>query len=360
MAKGLFSSRSLKYNRPDVHYLDANMRGGFNLRNVLSDVTPNESEDDDDFGIYDELFARRVSAQGGDSDVWRAEEQIQTAIKNEVVMEEPYREHIVAQANNTETIWDVVGRRAADVWHEGIEDATWGQFIRRSGGQELDAFVSIVHPQVANDDEVDTLNPIKQDEYLIDAHALIDSGCMGSCIDEGFVKWYGFHTQRYIRPRPVFNADGTSNKSGLIKEYVIHNPEIDWKIGKIDFTWCPEECASTLSNEEADDDYVRRVWTKEVRKWPSYLEEFADVFSEESFEQLPDHRTWDHAIDLKPDFKPSDCKVYPLSPKEQEAMKAFIEENLASGRIRQSKSPMASPFFFIKKEDGSLRAIQDY
>ncbi|KAL5501131.1 hypothetical protein ACEPAH_9518 [Sanghuangporus vaninii] len=372
---------------------DANIRGGFNLRNVLSDVTPNESEDDDDFGVYDELFARKVSVQGGDSDVWREEEWIQTAIKNEVVTEEPYREHVVAQANDTEAIWDVVGRRTADVWREGIEDATWGQFIRRSGGQELDAFVSIVHPQVANDDEVDALNPIKQDEYLIDAHALIDSGCTGSCIDKGFVKRYGFYTQRYIRPRPVFNADGTSNESGLIKEYVIvrmifgkheeeihlavtslassniflghdwsrkHNPEIDWKIGKIDFTWCPEECASTLSNEEADDDYVRRVWMKEVRKWPSYLEEFVDVFSEESFEQLPDHRAWDHAIDLKPDFKPSDCKVYPLSPKEQEAMKAFIEENLASGRIRQSKSPMASPFFFIKKEDGSLRAIQDY
>ncbi|KAL5512271.1 hypothetical protein ACEPAG_3556 [Sanghuangporus baumii] len=372
---------------------DANIRGGFNLRNVLSDVIPNESEDDDDFGVYDELFVRRVSAQGGDSDALRADERIQTAIKNEVVTGGPYRENVVAQANDTEAVWDVVGRRVADVWREGIEDAMCGQFIRRSGGQELDAFVSIVHPQVASDDEVDALNPMKQDEYLIDAHALIDSGCTGSCIDEGFVRRYGFRTQKYIRPRPVFNADGTSNESGLIKEYVIvrmifgkheeeirlavtslassniflghdwlrkHNPEIDWKIGKIDFTRCPDECASTLSNEEADDDYVRRVWMKEATKWPSYLEEFADVFSEESFEQLPDHRTWDHAIDLKPDFKPSDCKVYPLSPKEQEAMKAFIEENLASGRIRQSKSPMASPFFFIKKEDGSLRAIQDY
>ena len=25
-----------------------------------------------------------------------------------------------------------------------------------------------------------------------------------------------------------------------------------------------------------------------------------------------------------------------------------------------SKSPMASPFFFIKKKDGSLRPVQDY
>ena len=33
---------------------------------------------------------------------------------------------------------------------------------------------------------------------------------------------------------------------------------------------------------------------------------------------------------------------------------------MASGRIRYSKSPMASPAFFIKKEDDSLRFIQDY
>ncbi|GLB45973.1 putative retroviral aspartyl protease [Lyophyllum shimeji] len=31
-----------------------------------------------------------------------------------------------------------------------------------------------------------------------------------------------------------------------------------------------------------------------------------------------------------------------------------------SGRIRPSKSPMASPVFFIKKKDGSLRLVQDY
>ncbi|VDC03698.1 unnamed protein product [Peniophora sp. CBMAI 1063] len=45
---------------------------------------------------------------------------------------------------------------------------------------------------------------------------------------------------------------------------------------------------------------------------------------------------------------------------EQDELRKFIEENLKSGRIRPSKSPMASPFFFIKKKDGSLRPVQDY
>jgi hypothetical protein len=45
---------------------------------------------------------------------------------------------------------------------------------------------------------------------------------------------------------------------------------------------------------------------------------------------------------------------------EQKGLDEFIEENLSSGQIRLSKSPMATPCFFIKKKDGSLRLIQDY
>ncbi|EJC98534.1 DNA/RNA polymerase, partial [Fomitiporia mediterranea MF3/22] len=41
-------------------------------------------------------------------------------------------------------------------------------------------------------------------------------------------------------------------------------------------------------------------------------------------------------------------------------LKDFISENLASERIQYLKSLIVLPFFFIKKEDGSLRLIQDY
>jgi hypothetical protein len=38
----------------------------------------------------------------------------------------------------------------------------------------------------------------------------------------------------------------------------------------------------------------------------------------------------------------------------------FLKENLETGCIRPSKSPMASLVFFIKKKDGSLQLVQDY
>jgi len=93
---------------------------------------------------------------------------------------------------------------------------------------------------------------------------------------------------------------------------------------------------------------------------PDYLHEFSDVFSKESFDLLPESKPWDYAVELVPGAEPTGCKVYPLSPSEQRELDAFLQENLDSGRIRPSKSPMASPVFFIKKKDGGLRLVQDY
>src|ERR1700759_4919160 len=61
-----------------------------------------------------------------------------------------------------------------------------------------------------------------------------------------------------------------------------------------------------------------------------------------------------------PRVEPRSSKIYLLSLKEQAELDAFLEENLKSGWIRPSKSPMASLVFFIKKKDGSLRLVQDY
>src|SRR5258705_9684189 len=93
---------------------------------------------------------------------------------------------------------------------------------------------------------------------------------------------------------------------------------------------------------------------------PSQFHNFEEVFSKVSFDALPDHKPWDHAIELEFRAKASSTKVYPLSPNEQTELDTFIEENLASGRIRPSKSPMAAPGFFIKNKDGSIRLVQDY
>ena len=93
---------------------------------------------------------------------------------------------------------------------------------------------------------------------------------------------------------------------------------------------------------------------------PVHYHKFEQVFLKESFDELPSRKKWDHVIELVPGSKEFSTKLYPMSPSEQGELDKFLEENLKSGRIRPSKSPMASPVFFIKKKDGSLRFVQDY
>lgn len=93
-----------------------------------------------------------------------------------------------------------------------------------------------------------------------------------------------------------------------------------------------------------------------------YLKDFAPIFSQSGFDELPPRCSWDHAIELKPskESKPILSKIYALSRPEQIKLDKFLDEHLKTSRICPSKSPVTSPFFFIKKKDGSLRPVQDY
>ena len=82
---------------------------------------------------------------------------------------------------------------------------------------------------------------------------------------------------------------------------------------------------------------------------PPQYTEYADVFSERTFDILPPRHDFDHAIDLKELFVPKVAKLYPLNPQEVDTCQEFIEENLKTGQIRPSKSLQASPFFFVKR-----------
>ena len=67
-----------------------------------------------------------------------------------------------------------------------------------------------------------------------------------------------------------------------------------------------------------------------------------------------------HDTIKKPGFEPQSFKSYNLTPEEHEQQEEFIRENLKKGYIWPSKSPMASPFFFVSKKDRRLRPTQDY
>lgn len=95
-------------------------------------------------------------------------------------------------------------------------------------------------------------------------------------------------------------------------------------------------------------------------QWPGRYAEFADVGSTDSAAELPDHGHHDLSIDLEPGAAPPHQPLYNLSVTELDLLRKYIEEYLARGWIRRSKSPAGAPILFAKKKDGSMRLCVDY
>ncbi len=93
---------------------------------------------------------------------------------------------------------------------------------------------------------------------------------------------------------------------------------------------------------------------------PNEYADFTDVFSPKLAVELPEHTGInDHAIELVDDWQPPYGPIYSLGPVELVTLKAYTENNLASGFIRPSKSPAGAPILFNKKPDVSLRLCVD-
>jgi hypothetical protein len=97
---------------------------------------------------------------------------------------------------------------------------------------------------------------------------------------------------------------------------------------------------------------------------PAEYERHEQVFSEEESHRFPPAHSWDHAINFKPGSPESlNCKVYATMPREQANLREWLDDMLARGYIEHAnpdEAYIASPFFYLKKKDGSDRPVQDY
>ena len=223
--------------------------------------------------------------------------------------------------------------------------------------------------------------------------AMIDSGAMGKgYIDRNFAAEKGFPTQKLDSTIKVNSVDGTACGSGIISEKVEldihfqnvvgsiellvidcpstpvilglewlkqHNPVINWKTGKVDFVNCNK--GPTIEIEEGVP--LRQVSSINlIEKYKNELmEQYADVFSDKEFPELPDHRPGiDLDLELVEDSAPPFGPIYSLSRDEEKSLREYIEKASAAGLIQESKSPAGSPVMFVKKPDGSLRLCVDY
>ena len=158
-----------------------------------------------------------------------------------------------------------------------------------------------------------------------------------------------------------------------------HNPEIDWKIGGVKITRCPEECGKKWKTgrqtkpgwqkqqkkekkremrkpmvkeeiaiariveekKEEEEDLIELRATEEMV--PKQFHKYLKVFEKKDSERMPTRKAWDHTIDLREGFVPKKGKIYPLSRAEREEVQEFVKDQLRKGYTRPSKSPQTSP-----------------
>jgi len=171
-----------------------------------------------------------------------------------------------------------------------------------------------------------------------------------------------------------------------------HNPEIDWERGEVKMTRCPPLCKrneAVKKNKERKEIMKRREtrkmeeekainWAEDEKEdWgreeememdhhkiegmvPKKFHRWLKVFGKVESERMPVRKVWDHAIDLKEDFKVSKAKVYPLSRNKRDEVQKFIEDHLKKGYIQPSKLQQTLPVFFVGKKDGGKHMVIDY
>ena len=251
--------------------------------------------------------------------------------------------------------------------------------------------------------------------------ALLDSGATENFINKRYAQWLRLPFKRLLRPRAVYNVDGSKNKQGDIKFYTDlevqmgeqkksmrffltdlgpqsmilgypwfagMQPNIDWARGWLDYAQLPVVLRTSNAHKAQFGSRIRnhprplktmappirvayvsfpgkhqtmasklaeQYTAQNTQPIPDEYKRHQRVFGEEESQRFPGPRIWDHAIKLKPGA-PSTIpgKIYALTQIEQKALETFVQEHLAKGYIRPSKSPYTSPFFFIKKKDGKL------
>jgi hypothetical protein len=222
--------------------------------------------------------------------------------------------------------------------------------------------------------------------------ALLDSGATHNFIDKHTLDLLGLGTRQLSQTLQVNNVNSTTNQGGNVtrfcnlwlnqgdrtfklgfyianlgRDQVIlghpwfksFNPHIDWTTNQL---IGPDVVVQTAGYRTKQRSSLQSITIKppedqtETQQLipPQYHRHWL-VFSEQAAQCFPPSRIDDHAITLKPGAPDTlDCKIYHQTEEELKVTWEFIDNSLAKGYIRESKSPYMSPMFYRAKQDGTL------
>jgi hypothetical protein len=211
-------------------------------------------------------------------------------------------------------------------------------------------------------------------QWKYGVRALVDLGATGLFIDREYVKLNQIPTTKLSRPIPVFNVDGTANTEGSISEVAElllcynghseralfcvtglrrqnlilghtwlkeHNPEVDWRTGKVKMSRCSPRCCNGCWTEAREE---RRMLKREAASisacrsgsFPAMVE---DAEEEDASDSEPT------ASDIPFDIEEGDCVwATGLIPEAQYVQAtSTISQRLAEGFARNSEANPTLP-----------------
>ena len=95
--------------------------------------------------------------------------------------------------------------------------------------------------------------------------------------------------------------------------------------------------ATSVTHEELEI-YRQRKNIDPATKFPKQYHSYLDAFSKKEADTLPKHRTYNYAIYLKEGSQPPASALYGISRNEMQELRRYLDENLARGFIRASRS----------------------
>jgi hypothetical protein len=234
----------------------------------------------------------------------------------------------------------------------------------------------------------------------IKVEALLDCGATHNFIDPKTISSLNMGTRLLPQPLIVRNVDGTINSDGTITRYCnlwvrrgnreerlgfyvanlgrdriilgypwfkLYNPTFNWQHNTLQGEDVEIDTAGYRSKQtrihalHLPPNELSKERAETLQLIPPQYGKYWEVFSEKAARHFPPSRPDDHAIVLKPGAPDTlDCKIYRQTEEELQVTKEFIDNGLAKGYLRESKSPYASPMFYRAKQDGKLRPIIDY
>ena len=129
------------------------------------------------------------------------------------------------------------------------------------------------------------------------------------------------------------------------------------------YVWNEFEQVGVLRNVRLDEELhghieVQGVAVKDI---PRQYRDFQSVYDGQYCNELPPHRSFDHAFDMVDWKEPPWGPIYALSEKDLDVLREYLDTMLTSGKTCSSKSPAGAAILFVPKIEGrELRLCVDY